>query len=63
MKSCSDYDPDRFRHMRLRFSAPVYPGDTIRTEIWDNGNELAFRARSVEQDKIVINNGYLRIET
>lgn len=63
LKSCCDYDPDRFRHMRLRFSAPVYPGDTIRTEIWDNGNELAFRARSVEQDKIVINNGYLRIET
>jgi len=61
MKSCCDYDPDLFRHMRLRFSAPVYPGETIRTEIWREGSDIAFRARSVEQDKVVINNGYLSI--
>ncbi len=59
VKSCCDYDPDRFKQMRLRFSAPVYPGDTIRTEIWRDGAEVAFRCKSLEQDKIVINNGYL----
>lgn len=59
MKTCCDYDPNRFRRMRLRFSAPVYPGDTIRTEIWRDGAEVAFRCKSLEQDKIVINNGYL----
>ena len=59
MKTCCDYDPDRFKRMRLRFSAPVYPGDTIRTEIWRDGAEVAFRCKSLEQDKIVINNGYL----
>lgn len=59
LKTCCDYDPSRFKHMRLRFSAPVYPGETIRTEIWRDGNTLAFRCRSVEQDKLVINNGYL----
>jgi len=59
MKTCCDYDPDRFKRMRLRFSAPVYPGDTIRTEIWREGAEVAFRCKSLEQDKIVINNGYL----
>lgn len=62
MRSCCDYDPNRFKRMRLRFSAPVYPGDTIRTEIWRNGNEVAFRCKSLEQDKIVINNGYLLID-
>lgn len=62
LKSCTDYDPDRFKHMRLKFSAPVYPGETIRTEIWQEGNEISFRCKSVEQDKVVINNGYLRIE-
>jgi acyl dehydratase len=61
LKSCCDYDPDRFRHIRLRFSAPVYPGETIRTEIWQEAEHIAFRARSVEQDKVVINNGYLKI--
>ncbi|MEX0963265.1 MAG: MaoC/PaaZ C-terminal domain-containing protein [Pseudohongiellaceae bacterium] len=62
IKSCCEYDTARFKRMRLRFSAPVYPGETIRTEIWQNGNEMAFRCKSLEQDKIVINNGYLLIE-
>ncbi len=61
LKTCCDYDPARFRQMRLRFSAPVYPGETIRTEIWRKGNEMAFRCKSVEQDKVVINNGYLLV--
>jgi acyl dehydratase len=61
VKTCCDYDPSRFKRMRLRFSAPVYPGDTIRTEIWRDGDEIAFRCRSLEQDKVVINNGYLLV--
>lgn len=61
VKTCCDYDPSRFKRMRLRFSAPVYPGDTIRTEIWRDGNEIAFRCRSLEQAKVVINNGYLLV--
>ena len=61
MKTCCDYDPDKFKRMRLLFSAPVYPGDTIRTEIWRDGNEVAFRCKSLEEDKIVINNGYLLV--
>jgi acyl dehydratase len=48
------YDPRRFRAMDLRFTAPVFPGDTIRTEIWRDG---AFRARVVERDVVVVNNG------
>ena len=62
LKTCCDYDPDKFKRMRVRFSAPVYPGETIRTEIWQDGNEIAFRCGSLEQDKIVINNGYLLID-
>ena len=62
IKSCCDYDTSRFKRMGLRFSAPVYPGETIRTEIWIDGNEIAFRCKSLEQDKVVINNGYLLVE-
>ena len=62
LKTCCDYEPDKFKRMRVRFSAPVYPGETIRTEIWQDGNEIAFRCKSLEQDKIVINNGYLLID-
>ncbi|MEX2468516.1 MAG: MaoC/PaaZ C-terminal domain-containing protein [Pseudohongiellaceae bacterium] len=62
LRSCCDYDPARFKRLQLRFSAPVYPGETIRTEIWEEGdNVVAFRARSVEQDKVIINNGRLEM--
>ena len=61
LRTCCNYEPDRFKRIRLRFSSPVLPGETIRTEIWRNGNEIAFRCKSLEQDKIVINNGWLLI--
>ncbi|MDP6342977.1 MAG: MaoC/PaaZ C-terminal domain-containing protein, partial [Alphaproteobacteria bacterium] len=34
LRSYCDYDPTRFKAMSLRFSSPVYPGETIRTEMW-----------------------------
>ena len=54
LRTLCDYDPAKLRSMGLRFSSPVYPGETIRTEIWRNGG---FRARVVERDVIVVNNG------
>jgi acyl dehydratase len=34
----------------------VLPGDTIRTEVWRDGS---FRARIVERDVVVVNNGLM----
>jgi acyl dehydratase len=52
------YDPTRLKRMDVRFSAPVFPGETIRTEIWREGaGRAAFRCRVVARDVIVINNG------
>lgn len=59
LKTCCDYDPTRIEHLRLRFSSPVYPGETIRTQIWHESERIAFRCLSLEQNKVVINNGYL----
>ena len=43
--------------MQARFSSPVYPGETIRTEMWLQGGVVSFRARVVERDVVVLNNG------
>lgn len=60
VRSVCGGDPGRFGSMDLRFSSPVYPGETIRTEIWPQEGGAAFRARVLERDKIVISNGRFR---
>ena len=61
LKSVCGYDPARLTGMAGRFSAPVYPGETIRTEIWRDGKVASFRARVAERDVIAINNGRAEI--
>lgn len=52
-----DYDDRRFGAMDARFTAHVFPGETLRTEIWADGS---FRTRAVERDVIVIGNGLFK---
>ena len=61
LKTCCDYDPTRLKSMEVRFSAPIYPGETIRTEMWKSGNVVSFRCVVVERDKVVLNNGRAEI--
>ncbi len=56
-----DSDPANFKSLKLRFSAPVYPGETIRTEMWKDGSDVSFRAKVVERDVVVLNNGLVEV--
>jgi hypothetical protein len=50
--------PERLRSLSVRFSAPVYPGETIRVEMWKNRTDgCSFRCRALERDVIVLNHG------
>ena len=56
-------DPVALRRMDCRFSSPVYPGETIETEIWDAPDgSTAFRARVIERDLVVLTNGFAEID-
>ena len=46
-----------------RFSAPVFPGETIRTEMWHDASVVSFRARVIERDVVALNNGRAEIVT
>jgi acyl dehydratase len=59
--ACGGGDPARLRSMQVRFSAPVFPGETIRTEMWRDGELVSFCARAVERDAVVLNNGLARV--
>ena len=61
LKCRCGYDPARLVAIAGRFSAPVFPGETIRTEMWGDGPEVSFRARVVERDVIALNNGRAKI--
>ena len=61
LRSCCDYDPSRLRSIGLRFSGPVFPGETIRTEIWRDGTRVQFRARVVERDALVLSHGIAEV--
>jgi acyl dehydratase len=58
LKVLCGYDVTRFKRMEARFSAVVFPGDTIRTEIWRTApGRAAFRCRALERDSVVLTNG------
>jgi acyl dehydratase len=57
INACCGGDPARLKSMQVRFSAPVFPGETIRTEMWLEGARVSFRARAVERGVVVLNNG------
>ena len=57
LKRLCGYDPARLTAIAGRFSAPVFPGETLRTEMWRDGTVVSFRTRVVERDVIAINNG------
>lgn len=57
LKSVCGYDPNRLVAFGGRFSAPVFPGETIRTEMWRDGAEVSFRANVLERNVVAMNNG------
>jgi acyl dehydratase len=58
MRLLADDDPARLQSLQLRFSAVVYPGETLRVEAWHDGS---FRIRVVERDEVVLDNGLLQV--
>jgi acyl dehydratase len=53
-------NPVRMRSLQLRFSAVMYPGETVRVEAWHDGS---FRARVVERNEVVLDNGHVEVES
>lgn len=52
-----DYDPSRVLSHAVRFSSPFYPGETLRVDLWRDGDIVSFEAMAVERGVTVIKNG------
>ena len=57
LQSYADYDPAAFKRHAARFSAPVYPGETVTIEMWKDGEVISFEAKVKARGVTVIKNG------
>lgn len=57
LKTICDYDHTLITGLDARFSAPVLPGDTIGTDMWQDGNVVSFQCTARERDTVVVKNG------
>ncbi|MGE0153697.1 MAG: MaoC/PaaZ C-terminal domain-containing protein [Reyranellaceae bacterium] len=63
LKALCGGEPARLRQLDVRFSAPVYPGETIETSIWRLGEgRAAFRSQVVGREAIALDNGYVEFQ-
>jgi acyl dehydratase len=53
----------RMRHLDCRFTAPVFPGDRLRLDLWNlGGGEIAYRAVAPDRNVTVLNCGRAAFE-
>ncbi|MBN9566587.1 MAG: MaoC family dehydratase N-terminal domain-containing protein [Alphaproteobacteria bacterium] len=57
ISSVCKYDAQKITGFDVRFSSPVFPGETIVTEMWVDGSVVSFRSKVKERDVVVLNNG------
>ena len=57
LQAITGYDPDQIASHQARFSAPVFPGDTITVDLWKDGGVISFEARVKARGATVIKNG------
>jgi acyl dehydratase len=57
LQAITDWDPDQILSHQARFSAPVFPGDTITVDLWRDGKVVSFEARVKDRNATVIKNG------
>lgn len=61
LQACCDNDPTRLSYVGLRFSKPVYPGETIAVSIWRETDGIRFAATAVERNVKVLDQGTAKV--
>ncbi len=61
VKAFANDDPRTFKSIKARFSDSVFPGETLVTEMWKEGDKIVFRCKVKERDKTVISNAAIEL--
>jgi len=54
-------DPARFRNIRARFTKHVFPGETIVTQMYQDGGRVLFQSKVAERDEVVLSHGVVEL--
>ncbi len=55
-------DADYFKSIRARFAASVFPGETLRTEMWrESPQRVVFQCKVVERDVVVLSDAAVEL--
>jgi acyl dehydratase len=57
LKRYAQGHPERLTSMAVRFVAPAFPGDTIRIDMFEEGETIRFRAFAVDRQVMVLDRG------
>ena len=57
MQAFTGFDPAPLKSHQARFSAPLFPGETLGVDLWRDGEVISFEARVRDRQATVIRNG------
>ena len=58
LSTLGQYQPERVQQFDVRFSKPVFPGETLVVEMWQDAGTISYRASVKERPgTVVLNNG------
>jgi acyl dehydratase len=63
LRTICEFDPTLVREFEARFTGPVYPGDPLLVEMWQDGAVVSFRVTATERSSIVLDSGRCLLAT
>ncbi|KAK9310148.1 hypothetical protein QLX08_000433 [Tetragonisca angustula] len=62
LQTYANGDPSFFKAVKARFVKPVIPGQSLETNMWQEGNRIHFQTSTVEENLPVLTGGYVDLK-